>query len=43
MVENFYESLGFSLLEVKHNDNELIKYYSTNDLNVKQEFYIKEE
>lgn len=43
MVENFYESLGFNLLEIKQNDNELIKYYLRDNLNIKLEYYIEEE
>ena len=43
MVECFYESLGFELLNIKETDQGLIKYYSTDRFDIIPTHYIEEE
>lgn len=43
MVESFYESLGFDLLETKDDDSGFQKEYQLNSLNIKPVHYIKED
>lgn len=43
MVESFYETLGFELLETKQDDSDFRKEYELTDFNIKPTHFIKED